>query len=311
MFGTDLSRYLIHTSAELDLVGRITQHPERPKPLRKYDQIFMLPGSQLSQAKLISDYVYGRSVAFVGDGDCMSLVLAYLGEKKIIAQLKHIVVFDFDKRILRFIEKTAHELGVPRDLIETVPYNVRYPIPSTYKARADVFYTNPPYGSADRGECAKLFLGRCMEFCKPVGSWGIAILPYEHDTPWSRNAMANIQKFLVGAGYVVSEMIRGIHRYHLENRPDLFSGAIVVDRVDEVPAPYAGQTFSQDQLKNCYGSEPLQMPDYIEENGHETFPFPEEPSGQETLRKPSRRHYNRAGRTLAPTPARTGLTKKL
>jgi predicted methyltransferase len=278
MFGTDLGRYLNHSTKEIDLVARVTQHPKRPKPIRRYDQIFMLPGSQLSQAKLISDYVYKRSVAFVGDGDCMSLVLAYLGAAGTITQLQHIVVFDFDERILDFIRNTAIELGLPKDLIETVSYNVRYPIPDAYKGRSDVFYTNPPYGSADRGECAKLFLARCMEFCKPVQSWGVAILPYEHDTPWSRVAMSNIQRFLVQHGYVVSEMIRGVHKYHLENRPDLFSGAIVVDRVDEVAAPYAGQTFAQSALQHFYGSSVTVMPDSISLEGHEVYAKGEHPT---------------------------------
>src|SRR5260370_6181148 len=144
MFGSDLGRYLEHTTEEIDMLARVTQHPQRPKPLRQYDQIYMLPGSQLSQAKLISDYVYNREVVLVGDGDCMSLALGFLAKNQVIQAPTHMLVLDFDERILHFIKTTAAELGLAADLIETVRYNVRYPIPPQYASRRDVFYTNPP-----------------------------------------------------------------------------------------------------------------------------------------------------------------------
>jgi predicted methyltransferase len=213
MFGRDLGRLVTIDTAEINLIAHITQHPDRPTPLRAYDQIYMLPGSQLIQAKLIADYLYKRDVVLMGDGDCMALVLALLAQAKIIDKPAHMTVLDFDQRILTFIQNVSKELKLEKDLIETVLYNVRDPTPVGLRERADVFYTNPPYGSADQGHCGRVFIGRCMELCKSVGSWGVAILPFEHHTPWSRIAMANIQPFLIANGYIITEMIRGVHEY--------------------------------------------------------------------------------------------------
>jgi predicted methyltransferase len=278
VFGTELGNYIRHTSKEVDLVALVTQHPERPKPLREYDQIYMLPGSELTQAKLVSDYLRDKEVVMIGDGDCMSLTLGILDKAKLIKAPSHIVVLDFDDRILRFIKTATKDLGLPTDLIETTRHNVRYPIPSKYVGRGDVFYTNPPYGSADKGECEKLFLERCMECCKPVGSWGVAILPFEHHTPWSREAMANVQPFLIQNGYVITEMIRGVHQYHLEDRRELYSGTVVVDRVKPVTPPWASRTFTQEELKHFYGHTPKIMPDYIDGEGNPVYAEGEEPA---------------------------------
>jgi len=270
MFGKDLSKFINHTPFEINSVAQITQHPNRPKPLREYDQIYMLPGSQLTQAKIISDYLRGREVVFLGDGDCMSLVLGYLGKLDIIEAPENMLVLDFDERILKFIKDTAHELGLHKDLIEVIRYNVKDPIPRKYKYHSDVFYTNPPYGSVNQGKSGILFLGRCMELCKPIGSWGVAILPYEHHTRWSQEAMERIQLFLAKQGYVISEMIRGLHQYHLDDRPELLSGTVVVDRVTEVGLPYAGLTLKESELKHFYGKNITKMPDYIGLDGKPT-----------------------------------------
>lgn len=231
----------------------------------------MLPGSQLTQAKLISDYLTKRHVVFLGDGDCMSLVLAVLGARGVIKPPAHMLVLDFDERILNFIREAGQEFHLPNpDMIDLCRYNVRDPVPDNLAEQGDVFYTNPPYGSADQGECGKIFLGRCMELCK-AGSWGVAILPFEHHTTWTKNAMANIQSFLAENGYVVSEMIRGVHQYHLDDRPELLSGTVVVDRVQKKVPPYKGKTFSQDMLGNFYGTTKRIMPDFIDLNGEPIY----------------------------------------
>lgn len=278
MFGTELGRLLRHTKEQIDLVARVTQHPDRPKPLRAYDQIYMLPGSQLTQAKLISNYLFDRDVILVGDGDCMSLVLGFLGLRNVVKPPAHMLVVDFDERILKFISDTARQFHLPADLIDTQRYNVRYPSLSEYANRSDVFYTNPPYGSASRGESGKLFIARCMEFCKQVGSQGVALLPFARHAPWTRDAMANIQSFLVENGYVVSEMLAGVHQYHLDDRPELLSGTVVFDRVNEIDPSYAQRTFDQEELKFFYGSEAQVMPDYIDLDGNSVYAEGEEPA---------------------------------
>lgn len=268
MFGEELRRYLVPQPAIIDLVAQVTQHPDRPRPIREVDQIFMLPGSQAVQALLAIDYLKYRDVVFVGDGDCMGLVVAHLANQGVFKGPAKIRILDFDERILAFIHVAVEDLHIPADLISCERYNVRFPIPEKLTHAHDSFYTNPPYGKSDGGECGKLFLARCMELCKPAPSWGMALLPFAHKEDWSREAMANIQKFLCDSGYVVSEMIREIHQYHLDDRPSLRSCNVVVDRVHNRPELYAGQTIPDDKFLNFYGRTQRKVPSHIDLQGN-------------------------------------------
>lgn len=268
MFGEELRRYMKPDPAWVDLVAQVTQHPARPRPIRKIDQIFMLPGSQLVQALLAIDYLKYRDVVFVGDGDCMGLVVAHLANRCVFKGPSKIRIFDFDERILAFVELVIRDLRLPPDLITVHRYNVRDPIDPRYAQAHDVFYTNPPYGSADDGKCGQLFLSRCMEFCKPAPSWGMALLPFAHKEDWSRTAMLGIQNFLGAHGYVVSEMIREVHQYHLDDRPSLMSSNVVVDRVKNVTPPFAGKHFKDGEMPNFYGRTPMKVPAYINRKGN-------------------------------------------
>ncbi len=267
MFGEELRKYLKPDPSLVDLVAQVTQHPDRPRPIRAVDQIFMLPGSQLIQALLTIDYLKYRDVVFVGDGDCMSLVIAHLANRGVFKGPGKIRVFDFDQRLLAFIKQACEDLDIPRDLIDVYEYNVRFPIPDRHAGAHEVFYINPPYGSVDKGESGKLFLARSMEFCKPAPSWGIALLPFAHKEDWSRLAMSNIQSFLSDNGYVVSEMIREIHQYHLEDRPSLRSCTLVVDRVTNRPHVFHGKSFSGEAYRHFYGRQNMPIPHHIDLNG--------------------------------------------
>jgi predicted methyltransferase len=267
MFGEELRKYMKPDAVVVDMVAQVTQHPDRPRPIRAVDQVFMLPGSQATQAMLAIDYLKYRDVVFVGDGDCMALVVAHLAQKGVFKGPGKIRIFDFDERLLAFIEQSINDLNLPTDLISVHHYNVLDPIPKKYTQAHEVFYTNPPYGSKDGGKCGELFLARCMEFCKPPPSWGIALLPYAHKDDWSRLAMANIQTFLCQHGYVVSEMIREIHQYHLEDRPSLRSCNLVVDRVHNRVAPLANRTFTQKDYKYFYGRNNMSVPKGINIKG--------------------------------------------
>ena len=128
MFGEEIRKYLHPDPAIVDMVAQVTQHPDRPRPLREIDQIFMLPGSQAVQALLTIDYLKYRDVAFVGDGDAMALVIAHLANRGVFKSPSKMRVFDFDQRILDFIKVVVKDLGLPADLIDCYLYNVRDPI---------------------------------------------------------------------------------------------------------------------------------------------------------------------------------------
>ena len=266
MFYRDLEAYISNSATEYDILARITQHPDRPRPNRDIDQIFMLPGSQLNQAKLVSDYLRDREVVFVGDGDCMALTLGLLAKEGVIEGPAFMRVLDFDQRIVEFIGKASQQFGF-HEKIEAHLYNVKNPIDPRWRHRSDVFYTNPPYGSRNEGFSAKAFLGRCMELCGPVGSWGIAILPYHHHEEWSRRAMLSVQSFLLKHGYLVSEMLLEMHSYHLDDNPRLLSGTVVVDRATEVVEPFGERSLTSEELSYFYGSRNIAFPDGVDRNG--------------------------------------------
>lgn len=269
MFYKTFESFLTHLSVDYDLLAEVTQHPDRPRPKREIDQIFMKPGSQLNQLKLVAPLLADRDVVFVGDGDCMALSLGYLAKNGVISGPKMMHVYDFDERIVAFIEKISQELGFG-DRIEARKYNVRDPPPQSAARKGDVFYTNPPYGSKNEGFSGIAFLARCMELCKPIGSHGIAILPY-HQEEWSRLAMRNIQSFMVAHGYVVTEMLTDMHQYHLDDRPQLRSASVVFERVTEESCDFFGREFETDELSRFYGSKMDRFPSGLALDGELSF----------------------------------------
>jgi predicted methyltransferase len=265
-----LAKFQPSMPLEYDAIALVTQHPDRPHPVREADQIYMLPGSQLTQAKLLSEYLAGRDVVFVGDGDSMALsVIALLkqGVFKPAAAPRMMRVLDFDRRIVNFINNLAVEWNV-KDRLQAHLYNVADPVPRDFVGQHDVFYVNPPYGSKNAGFSGVAFIARGMELCKGLRSQGIAVLPYTCGTAWTESAMRTIQSFLLDNGYVVSEMLTGMHRYHLDDRPDLRSGTLIADRVEAEPRnPYAGRALTEPELSRFYGDTVRRFPRGIELDG--------------------------------------------
>jgi hypothetical protein len=83
--------------------------------------------------------------------------------------------------------------------------------------------------------------------------------------------MHNIQSFLCENGYVVSEMIREIHQYHLDDRPSLRSANVVLDRVKNVDPPFYNRRLKDSELSHFYGSSNDPMPEYVSKDGYLVF----------------------------------------
>lgn len=253
MFNSALQLRAAGLPEEHDLMARVTQHPDRPRPIRDIDQIFMLPGSQLAQAKVIAGNLAQRDVVFVGDGDCMAASLGLLAREGVIEAPGHLLVLDFDERIIAFALQVARQFGF-QDMLDAQAYNVIDPAPPELRFRADVFYTNPPYGSRNKGASGIGFLARCLALAKPVGSSGVAILPYHPSERWSRDAMGSIQRFMSDHGYVVGEMLRSMHSYHLDDLPMLRSATTVFDRVEQAEIPHLDALLPPAVTSYFYGS---------------------------------------------------------
>jgi predicted methyltransferase len=270
VFYRSLKQYIMNSSEEYDILARVTQHPDRPRPIREIDQIFMLPGSQLNQAKLISSYARSKEVVFVGDGDCMAPSIGLLAREGVIDGPMHMTVLDFDRRIVDFATRMALQFGF-QDKIDAYDYNVLDPTPTDMRFRYDLFYTNPPYGSKNKGASSIGFLMRCMALCKPVGSSGVAILPYHPSEKWSRDAMYSIQRFMIESGYLVGEMLRGMHSYHLDDLPMLRSATVIFDRVEPLPTPALDLDLPKSITDYFYGSANIPIPNGIDLRGQLIF----------------------------------------
>ena len=253
----------------------------RPRALRAYDQIPMFAGALARQAAFVAPSLMDRDVVFVGDHDGTSMALGLLGAWGEAPAPARMVVLDFDERLLRAFASFAERHGFADD-VEFRLYNVFDPLPPDLVGRADAFYTNPPYGSRNRGASVRLFLGRALEAVRPRdldgdpdGPAGYALLPYDEARPWTQSAMLATQGYMNGAGWTVGEMAKGVHGYALDDDPDLLSALVRFEGVDftddrRQALPFAGRRASFAEVPLFYGARVLPpWPRYVLVDGTE------------------------------------------
>lgn len=62
--------------AAINAVSDVVQN--RPRPLREFDQIHMKTGDMVMQSEVVAAWADGKRLAFIGDGDAVSVSVAYL-----------------------------------------------------------------------------------------------------------------------------------------------------------------------------------------------------------------------------------------
>jgi N4-bis(aminopropyl)spermidine synthase len=194
----------------------------RPLPLREFDQIYMKAGDMVLQTSLIAQRFAGRRLVFMGDGDSISLCLAYLVHREVLSEgPAEILVLDFDERMVEAVKRFADQENIS-DRITSRLYNCIDKLPSDLIGKFNAFYTNPPWGASNDGESVKVFSERCMEACGP-DSVGVVVIADDSTVPWSSRVLAQTQKFALEKGFYVQEMQTNLHEYHLDDAPDLRS----------------------------------------------------------------------------------------
>ncbi len=257
------------TAAEEEALALVEQ--ARPEPLRAFDQIPMRGEDLLRQAKLVLPSLTDKAVAFVGDLDGTAVLLGLLAVRGARGPSR-MLVLDFDARVLAAALGLATRHGFA-DLLVVRRYNCFDPLPNDLVGEWDYFYVNPPYGSHNRGESARLFITRGCELVRTDGGSGCLILPDDPARPWTQRAMHATQRFLAIQGWVVREKLDQIHRYHLDDDPELPSSLVLVDRVAPTdsgipPMPYAGRRVGFDEIPGFYGQDVLPpYPRYIDREG--------------------------------------------
>ena len=61
----------------MNAVSDVVQN--RPRPLREFDQIYMKTAEMVLQSEFVAHWAAGRRVAFIGDGDAISVCVALKG----------------------------------------------------------------------------------------------------------------------------------------------------------------------------------------------------------------------------------------
>ena len=225
----------------------------RPPSLRMFDQIPMHPRDHVRQAKLLASYLANRTVAFMGDSDCTSLLLALLSQCGLPLPSR-MLILDFDARLLKVATDIAKNNGFAH-ILETRLYNVYDRLPNDLIGEFDWFYTNPPYGSHNLGDSARLFITRGCELVRSDGQ-GCIILPHDRQREWTRTAMLETQCFLTQHGWAVNDKVRELHTYKLDDDRRLASSLMLVEHVASVqrqPMPYANRSVAFEEIPLFYG----------------------------------------------------------
>lgn len=242
--------------AGIDLLQAINKVSDvvhnRPRPLREFDQIYMKTGDLVVQSDVVAHWAHGKRLAFIGDGDAVSVCAAYLRDPGPLDYgPAKVTVFDFDERIINAVKRFAEKERID-GVLDAVWYNVLDPFPEPGKF--DCFYTNPPWGASNKGESVNAFVERGIEGCG-YGGEGMIVIADDDAIDWPKQVLAFVQRFASDKGYYVSKMQRKLHEYHLDDAPDLRSCNLYVSALpgNATQAQPSRSMLGTERLENFYG----------------------------------------------------------
>jgi N4-bis(aminopropyl)spermidine synthase len=242
-------RRQVDLRAAINAVSDVVQN--RPRPLRIFDQIHMKVGDMVMQSEIVADWADGRRLVFVGDGDAISVCVAYLNARGVFNfGPARITVLDFDERTVDAVNRFAARERI--DNLDARLYNV---IDALDPALAfDCFYTNPPWGASNNGASVNVFVERGMEAVRQAGE-GMVVIADDDDLEWPKRVLASVQGFAAGKGFYVSRMQRKLHEYHLDDAPDLRSCNLYLSALPGNGSRYSASHAITDptRLENFYG----------------------------------------------------------
>ncbi len=258
----------VDLKAAINAVSDVVQN--RPRPLREFDQIHMKTGDMVMQSEAIADWANGKRLAFIGDGDAISVCVVYLKQREVLDfGPSRIVVFDFDERTVNAVKRFADHERLEN--LDAELYNVLDPFPSCPKF--DLFYTNPPWGQSNNGASVNAFVQRGIEAIHFEGE-GCVVIADDDELPWPKQVLASVQAYAAVRGFYVSRMNRKLHQYHLDDAPELRSCNLYLGSLPGNAAQFAAPSAAlsdPENLRNFYGrsKEPrvkyvreLKKPDY-------------------------------------------------
>jgi len=238
----------IDLRAAVNAISDVIQN--RPRPIRIFDQIYMKAGDMVLQSEFVARWADGKKLAFIGDGDSISVCVAYLKARGIVNYgPTEIVLFDFDERICNAVERFADSERL--EGLKARLYNCLDAFPEV--GCFDYSYTNPPWGASNGGESVCVFVQRGME---ATGYRGEALVVIADDDvlPWPKQVLARVQKFAIESGYFVQKMMPKMHAYHLDDAPELRSCNLMFKATPESVTPVGSSAIiDPNRLANFYG----------------------------------------------------------
>lgn len=234
----------------------------RPAPLREFDRIYMKAGDMVMQAEQVARWADGKHLAFIGDGDAISICSVYLKHRGILPYgPDKVTVFDFDQRMCNSVERFADAERLVS--LSSVLYNCLDPFPGP--TDFDCFYTNPPWGASNQGESVNIFVQRGMEATEYAGE-GAVVVADDPELTWPKEVLSNLQSFAVGNGYFVQRMMSQLHSYHLDDYPELRSCNVFLGPIFGARRPSESLPISDPaRLEHFYGRDKTPRVRYVKE----------------------------------------------
>jgi predicted methyltransferase len=250
----------IDLKAAINAVSDVIQN--RPRPIREFDQIYMKTGDMVMQSEFVANWADKKQLVFIGDGDSISVCVAYLHARGIVPYgPSRIVVLDFDERIVGAINRFADRERLAS--LEGVLYNCLDPLPDLRKF--DCFYTNPPWGASNNGSSVNVFAQRGMEALAYTGD-GLIVIADDEDLAWPKSVLGSVQSFAADCGFYVSRMMPRLHAYHLDDNPDLKSCNLIVSSLpDNTDHGKSKRIDDPTILENFYGQSQSPRVRYVRE----------------------------------------------
>ncbi|MGW5767552.1 bis-aminopropyl spermidine synthase family protein [Streptomyces longwoodensis] len=250
----------IDLKAAINAVSDVVQN--RPRPIREFDQIYMKTGDMVMQSEFVANWARGKRLAFIGDGDSISVCVAYLHARGIVQYgPSMITVFDFDERIVGAINRFADRERLEN--LQAVLYNCIDALPAAKDF--ECFYTNPPWGASNNGSSVNLFVQRGIEAIKYQGE-GMIVIADDEELEWPAEVLYQVQSFASARGFFVSRMMPRLHTYHLDDAPDLRSCNLVIKSRPGNPAGPSSESLSDSELlDNFYGRDAKLRVKYVRE----------------------------------------------
>lgn len=253
----------IDLRAAVNAISDVIQN--RPRPLREFDQIYMKAGDMVLQSEFVAHWADGKRLAFVGDGDAISVCVSYLHSRGVLGYgPSRITVLDFDERIVSAINRFAD-----RERLETLEarlYNCIDPLPADV-GNFDNFYTNPPWGASNGGQSVIAFAKRGMELIGFEGEGLLVIADRDQELKWTEEVLANVQQFGSAQGFYVSKMMEQMHEYHLDDNPELRSCNLVLRSRPENSRAVESLSIGVGELLDFYGAGVAPTVRYVREKG--------------------------------------------